>query len=82
MKQPMIEATEIAMVRGEGAARVEALKGINLSLAGGDLTLLMRPIRQRQDHAPVRAWMHVVADERKRANSRPLDQRAQRGRPG
>jgi len=39
----MIEATEIAMVRGEGAGRVEALKGINLSLAGGELTLLMGP---------------------------------------
>jgi putative ABC transport system ATP-binding protein len=43
MKEPMIEATEIAMVRGEGAGRVEALKGINLSLAGGELTLLMGP---------------------------------------
>jgi putative ABC transport system ATP-binding protein len=43
MKEPMIEATEIGMVRGEGAGRVEALKGINLSLAGGELTLLMGP---------------------------------------
>jgi putative ABC transport system ATP-binding protein len=39
----MIEATEIAMALGEGAARVEALKGINLSLKGGELTLLMGP---------------------------------------
>ena len=39
----MIEATEIVKVLGEGAGRVEALKGINLSLAGGELTLLMGP---------------------------------------
>jgi putative ABC transport system ATP-binding protein len=43
MTQTMIEATEIAMTLGEGAARVDALKGINLSLKGGELTLLMGP---------------------------------------
>ena len=43
MTQTMIEANEIRMVLGEGAGRVEALKGINLSLAGGELTLLMGP---------------------------------------
>jgi putative ABC transport system ATP-binding protein len=43
MTQTMIEATEIAMALGEGAARVDALKGINLSLEGGELTLLMGP---------------------------------------
>ena len=39
----MIEATDIVKILGEGAGRVEALKGINLSLAGGELTLLMGP---------------------------------------
>ncbi len=43
MKEIMIEATEIVKVLGDGAGRVEALKGINLSLAGGELTLLMGP---------------------------------------
>jgi putative ABC transport system ATP-binding protein len=43
MTQTMIEATEIGMALGEGPARVDALKGINLSLAGGELTLLMGP---------------------------------------
>jgi putative ABC transport system ATP-binding protein len=43
MTQTMIEATEIGMALGEGAARVDALKSINLSLAGGELTLLMGP---------------------------------------
>jgi len=43
MTQTMIEANEIRMALGEGAGRVEALKGINLSLAGGELTLLMGP---------------------------------------
>jgi putative ABC transport system ATP-binding protein len=43
MTQTMIEANEIRMALGEGAGRIEALKGINLSLAGGELTLLMGP---------------------------------------
>ena len=43
MKETMIEATDIVKVLGDGAGRVEALKGINLSLAGGELTLLMGP---------------------------------------
>ena len=43
MTKTMIEATDIAMALGEGPGRVDALKGINLSLAGGELTLLMGP---------------------------------------
>jgi putative ABC transport system ATP-binding protein len=43
MTTTMIEATDIVKVLGEGAARVEALKSINLSLTGGELTLLMGP---------------------------------------
>jgi putative ABC transport system ATP-binding protein len=43
MTNSMIEAAEIVKTLGEGAGRVEALKGISLSLAGGELTLLMGP---------------------------------------
>jgi putative ABC transport system ATP-binding protein len=43
MTKSMIEATGIVKTLGEGAGRVEALKGITLSLAGGELTLLMGP---------------------------------------
>jgi putative ABC transport system ATP-binding protein len=43
MTQTMIEATGIVKVLGEGAGRVDALKGIDLALAGGELTLLMGP---------------------------------------
>ena len=43
MTNIMIEATGIVKVLGDGAGRVEALKGINLSLFGGELTLLMGP---------------------------------------
>jgi putative ABC transport system ATP-binding protein len=43
MTETMIEATDIGMALGEGPARVDALKGITLSLAGGELTLLMGP---------------------------------------
>jgi putative ABC transport system ATP-binding protein len=43
MTETMIEATDIGMALGEGPGRVDALKGITLSLAGGELTLLMGP---------------------------------------
>jgi putative ABC transport system ATP-binding protein len=43
MNKTMLEATEIVKVLGDGAGRVEALKGINLTLVGGELTLLMGP---------------------------------------
>ena len=43
MTKIMIEATDIVKVLGEGAGRVDALKGIDLSLVGGELTLLMGP---------------------------------------
>jgi putative ABC transport system ATP-binding protein len=43
MTNNMIQATDIVKNLGDGAGRVEALKGINLSLAGGELTLLMGP---------------------------------------
>ena len=43
MTEPVIEAVDIVRILGEGAWRVEALRGINLSLRGGELTLLMGP---------------------------------------
>jgi len=38
-----MEATRIAKDLGTGAAQIRALKGVNLSLRGGELTLLMGP---------------------------------------
>jgi putative ABC transport system ATP-binding protein len=43
MTGPVIEAADVVKVLGEGAGRVEALKGVSLSVAGGELTLLMGP---------------------------------------
>ena len=43
MNQTMIEATNVVKVLGQGAGQVHALKGIDLSLAGGELTLLIGP---------------------------------------
>jgi putative ABC transport system ATP-binding protein len=43
MTRPVIEALDVAKSLGQGAGRVEALRGVNLSLAGGQLTLLMGP---------------------------------------
>ncbi|MDP3690889.1 ATP-binding cassette domain-containing protein, partial [Bradyrhizobium sp.] len=43
MTEPLLEATDVAKVLGSGAAKVEALKGVSLTLKGGELTLLMGP---------------------------------------
>jgi putative ABC transport system ATP-binding protein len=41
--QPMLEAQGIEKVLGSGAGEVKALKGVNLELMPGELTLLMGP---------------------------------------
>jgi putative ABC transport system ATP-binding protein len=43
MNGPVIEAVDVVKFLGVGASRVQALKGVNLSLACGQLTLLMGP---------------------------------------
>ena len=43
MTSPLLEAMNVAKVLGSGAAKVAALKGISLTINGGELTLLMGP---------------------------------------
>ena len=43
MSEPVIEAVDVVKFLGHGAGRVQALKGVNLSLRGGELVLLMGP---------------------------------------
>ena len=43
MTPPLIEAVGITQRLGKGAGQVLALQGVNLALAGGELTLLMGP---------------------------------------
>ena len=43
MSEPVIEAVDVVKFLGHGAGRVQALKGVNLSLEGGELVLLMGP---------------------------------------
>lgn len=43
MTAPIIEARNVVKALGQGVGRVEALRGVDLSLAGGQLTLLMGP---------------------------------------
>ena len=43
MTTPVIEVVDVVKFLGSGPGRVEALKGISLSLVGGELTLLMGP---------------------------------------
>jgi len=39
MTRPVLEAVDIVKVLGKGAGQVQALKGVSLSLASGQLTL-------------------------------------------
>jgi putative ABC transport system ATP-binding protein len=43
MTEPILEAVDVVKFLGRGAGRVEALKGVSIALAGGELTLLMGP---------------------------------------
>ena len=43
MKDPVIDAKDVSKVLGSGAGQVSAVKEINLSLRGGELTMLMGP---------------------------------------
>lgn len=43
MTASVIEAVDAVKFLGEGAGRVQALKGVSLAVAGGELTLLMGP---------------------------------------
>jgi putative ABC transport system ATP-binding protein len=43
MTAPVIEAADVVKVLGDGAAQVQALKGVSLAVTGGELTLLMGP---------------------------------------
>jgi putative ABC transport system ATP-binding protein len=43
MSDPVVEATNVVKSLGEGARKVQALKGVSLKLAGGELVLLMGP---------------------------------------
>ncbi len=43
MTEPVIEACDVVKLLGNGAAQVQALKGVSLALKGGELTLLMGP---------------------------------------
>ena len=58
----LLEANGIVKVFGSGAYEVKPLKGIDLQLCSGELTLLMGPSGSRQDHASVDPRLHPVAD--------------------
>jgi putative ABC transport system ATP-binding protein len=43
MMEPVMQAIDVAKTLGRGAGRVQALNGVSLSLAGGELAMLMGP---------------------------------------
>lgn len=43
MTEIVLEATDLVHHLGQGAGRVQALKGVSLALKGGELVLLMGP---------------------------------------
>jgi putative ABC transport system ATP-binding protein len=43
MSEPVLEVIDTTKYLGEGAAQVQALKGVSLAISGGELTLLMGP---------------------------------------
>jgi putative ABC transport system ATP-binding protein len=43
MSDPVVDATDVVKFLGQGAGRVQALRGVSLSLRGGELVMLMGP---------------------------------------
>ena len=43
MTVPILEAIDVVKFLGEGAGRVQALRGVSFTLSGGELALLMGP---------------------------------------
>jgi putative ABC transport system ATP-binding protein len=43
MTAPIVQTKDLSMVLGSGAAQVHALKGVDIALNGGELTMLMGP---------------------------------------
>jgi len=43
MTEAILDAADVVKLLGSGAGRVEALKGVSLTVTGGELTLLMGP---------------------------------------
>jgi predicted ABC-type transport system involved in lysophospholipase L1 biosynthesis ATPase subunit len=43
MSEPVMEARDVVKFLGEGAGKVQALKGVDLTLRSGELALLMGP---------------------------------------
>jgi len=43
MSDPIVEAMNVVKFLGEGASKVQALKGVSLKLSGGEMVLLMGP---------------------------------------
>jgi putative ABC transport system ATP-binding protein len=43
MTEPVMEAVDVVKVLGRGPSQVQALRGVSLALAGGELTLLIGP---------------------------------------
>jgi putative ABC transport system ATP-binding protein len=43
MSDPVVEASDVVKFLGRGAGRVQALRGVSLSLCGGELVMLMGP---------------------------------------
>jgi putative ABC transport system ATP-binding protein len=43
MTEPILEAVDVVKFLGDGPGRVEALRGVSITVLGGELTLLMGP---------------------------------------
>jgi ABC-type lipoprotein export system ATPase subunit len=64
MSEPVIEAADVVKFLGHGAGTVQALKGVTLTLAGGELTVVMGPSqRVAIARAVVGRPSAVLADE-------------------
>jgi hypothetical protein len=70
-----MEARGVVKFLGEGAGKVQALRGVDPDAAQRRVGAADGPIRQRQDHAAFGARLHLVAERGRRPGLRQADDR-------
>ena len=79
MTEHIIEAKGIEKTLGSGAGKVQALRGVDLSLRRGELTLLMGPSGSGKTTLLLISRMHDGAQRRARHRVRRIHHRRGQG---
>ena len=69
MANRLVICRDVIKTYGSGNSQVQALRGVDLDVYPGELTMLVGPERLRQDDAAVGGGRDSAADQRQRCRS-------------